>query len=168
MTKKTVYKLVELMLNPYLPVTMTVFVVKVVRFRSKRIPNWRKSKVPSLRWSEIKLTFSEIFLVLFKSLLSNSATTIAEGKIPLSSISSKLYVRIFCTKFWRQKLQSWNLTRESCTIFLYEKGVHNLLMKLTPGRHTKWCQSPEKLLCRVNFEKFIKRISILIIKLPNL
>ncbi len=31
-------------------------------------------------------------------------------------ISSTFYVRVFRTKFWRQKLQSWKVTRESCAI----------------------------------------------------
>jgi len=34
----------------------------------------------------------------------------------LGSISSTFYSSIFHTKFWCQKLQSWNVTRESCAI----------------------------------------------------
>jgi len=33
----------------------------------------------------------------------------------LPSISSTFYERIFCTTFWGQKFQSWNITRESCS-----------------------------------------------------
>ncbi len=39
------------------------------------------------------------------------------------SISSTFFVPIFCTKFWHQKLQSWNVTRESCAICFHTKKV---------------------------------------------
>ncbi len=42
------------------------------------------------------------------------------------------YARSFCTKFWCQKLQRCNITRESCVIcFCTKKGASKMLMKLT-------------------------------------
>jgi len=44
------------------------------------------------------------------------------------------YVRVFCTKFWRQKLQSWPLGIEILAPkILYKKRTHKMLMKLTPA-----------------------------------
>jgi hypothetical protein len=48
------------------------------------------------------------------------------------SISSKFYERVFCTKFWRQKLQSFVLAlRLFGAKILYEKRARKTLMKLT-------------------------------------
>jgi len=58
----------------------------------------------------------------------------------LLSISTTLYEGIFHTKFWRLKLQSWNITRESCAIcFRTKKGRvkcwWNWLLGNCPSRH---------------------------------
>jgi len=47
------------------------------------------------------------------------------------------YAHVFCTKFWRQKLQNLNVSKESCAICLisYKKGVRKMLMKLTPDNN---------------------------------
>jgi len=42
---------------------------------------------------------------------------------PLPSISSTFYSNVFCTKFWHQKLQCWNITRKSCTICFHMKNA---------------------------------------------
>jgi len=39
----------------------------------------------------------------------------------LPAISSTFYACVFCTKFWCQKLQSWNVTRKSCAILFRTK-----------------------------------------------
>ncbi len=55
----------------------------------------------------------------------------------LSSISSTFYARIFCTKFWRQKLQSWakhfvqNFGAKN--VLSYEKCLRKMLMKSPPA-----------------------------------
>jgi hypothetical protein len=43
-------------------------------------------------------------------------------------------MRIFCTKIWRQKFKSQNVTREKLRkALLFVKDAHRMLMKLTPG-----------------------------------
>jgi len=56
---------------------------------------------------------------------------VAEGQ---ESISSTFYERVFCTKFWDQKLQSCVLGLKFFgTKFLCEKGARKTLMKNTAG-----------------------------------
>jgi len=58
----------------------------------------------------------------------------------LESISSKFYARIFCTKFWRPKLQSWLLGLKFWRqIFCTKNRKNEMLMKLTPS----WPQNPK-------------------------
>jgi len=53
--------------------------------------------------------------------------------IRLKSISSTFYARVFCMKFWHQKLQSCVLGLKFFgTKILYEKCAGKTLMKLTP------------------------------------
>jgi hypothetical protein len=90
----------------------------------------------------------------------------------LQSISSMFYVSIFRTNFWRQKLQSWNITRESWNVtitskswaipfrrknaskfFLMKltlagaKAAHKLLVKLTLHDYDYEEQEMSSLLC---------------------
>ncbi len=45
------------------------------------------------------------------------------GYESLPSISSMFYAHVFLSKFWRQKLQSWNETWESCPICFCTKNA---------------------------------------------
>jgi len=50
----------------------------------------------------------------------------SENSFIQASISSTLYGRIFRTKFWRQIVQSWNVTRESCVICFHTKNIDEI------------------------------------------
>jgi len=54
----------------------------------------------------------------------------------LPSISSTYYTRIFRMKFWCQKFQSWNATRESFAIWFHTKKVQ---VKCLWSWHLAYC-----------------------------
>jgi len=58
-----------------------------------------------------------------------------KGDLKLSS--STFYACNFCTKNWRQKIQSQKVSRKKAAQRLsYKKGAHKTLMKLTPVRRS--------------------------------
>jgi len=65
---------------------------------------WRPT-CPNVLCSDVKVCVRSVV---------NGLSQIRVWRLP--SISSTFYERVFCAKFCLQKLQSWNITRESCTI----------------------------------------------------